>query len=78
MTRMNYGLDHSRDLSRLADAQDRKRLKAARVKKNPGFPAKYPGVCATCHRAFPVLTLIKKNRQGKIVHAAGCPRKPLA
>jgi len=78
VSKMNYGLDHSRDmscLSRQITDRDRKRLRAARVRKNPGFAAKYPGVCVTCTAAFPRLTLIKKNCLGQIVHAAGCPSK---
>ena len=84
MTRMNYSLNHSRSLgwdadhpvkTRKATREDWARKAARKAAKNKGFPAKYPGRCATCHAEFPRLTLIKKNRLGIIVHSGGCPSK---
>jgi hypothetical protein len=39
------------------------------------FAADYPGHCATCHRPFPKNTLIVFNKNGKVVHSGGCPKK---
>jgi hypothetical protein len=76
MTRMNYGLNHSRDLTvRDIEWADRQRLRAKRLRKAKGFFAKYPGRCATCKSEFPRLTLVQKNKLGMIVHSGGCPSK---
>lgn len=77
MTRMNYGLNHSRDLTfRRVSESDLKRAAKARVgKKKTAWSAKYRGSCANCHGFIQVGNLVTWNKRRKIVHAAGCPRK---
>jgi len=77
VTRMNYGLNHARDLTvRPINLGDRKRLAGKRSKKRKtGFSSKYGGNCANCHAFMPVGTFVKFNAFKNVVHAEGCPRK---
>ena len=77
MTRMNYGLNHARNLTvRRVSESDFQSAAQARVGKKKGaWSAKYQGSCANCHGFIQVGNLVTWNKQRKIVHGAGCPRK---
>jgi hypothetical protein len=76
MTKMNYRLDHSRDLTvRPATYEEQQRAKRLAATRKRGFPAKYDGKCANCKASFPVLTLITIRKDGRPVHSGGCFRK---
>lgn len=73
---MNYRLNHSRDLTvRALSYEDRQRSKTLREAKKKGWPAKYEGWCFNCKAKIPVLTLVTRTKNGRIVHASGCPKK---
>ena len=77
MTRMNYGLNHSRDLTeRPATGKDRQRIAKSRIRKSkPTFHIKYATSCSNCHKFMPVGTIATFSIKKKIVHGAGCLRK---
>jgi bisphosphoglycerate-independent phosphoglycerate mutase (AlkP superfamily) len=77
VTKMNYVLNHARDLTaRSAEEEFRRTNRKPKKPHSKGaWPAKYGGVCATCKTSFPAITLIRRNRLGKVVHAHGCPKK---
>jgi hypothetical protein len=77
VTRMNYSLNHNRNLSRSEYYDPEKR--PARLRSVPPprkwFKAKYAGRCVNCDEEFPVGTKIRRRKDGKYVHSGGCPTK---
>ena len=72
MTRMNYSLSHSRDLSSRGDIQPARRKIMGKKKS---FAARYDGICCNCHGPITKGDLITIRKDHRVVHGAGCPAK---